>query len=82
MSDPGIRDGWFKCPAYGTGFAEVYTNGTQIVVLGEPPEPPDGEDLLHNCDQMGCGWDHVLIRINAPEELLDQERRAEGAEDG
>ena len=31
-----------------------------LIVLGDPPEAP--EDMGHNCDAMGCGWCHVLLR--------------------
>lgn len=47
------------------GFREVgtaFTNGTELVILGEPPED-DPECLLHNCDEMGCGRNHVIYRF-------------------
>ena len=44
---------------------------TQILVVGEPPEYEDGdENTWHNCDTMGCGWEHVLMRINV-EKVVD-----------
>ena len=35
-----------------------------IIITGDPPEEKEGvEDDLHNCDYMGCGWEHVLYRL-------------------
>jgi hypothetical protein len=43
--------------------SEVWTNGSDLVVLGSPPVAEDDvDDLNHNCDLMGCGACHVLIR--------------------
>ena len=49
---------------------EVFTNGCQLVILGEPP---DGDDeCQHNCDEMGCGtFDHVLFRINLNDRQME-----------
>ena len=32
----------------------VYTNGSDIVLTGDPP-PEDAPENAHNCDEMGCG---------------------------
>lgn len=49
----------------------VVTTKDEVLILGYPPDEPDGlsEDqyadwyeTAHNCDSMGCGWDHVLWR--------------------
>jgi hypothetical protein len=44
---------------------EVVFDGNQLVFLGNPPEEyeDDNEDTHHNCDEMGCGWHHVLMRV-------------------
>jgi hypothetical protein len=38
----------------------------QIIVIGQPPSEyiDEDESTHHNCDAMGCGWEHVLMRIN------------------
>ena len=42
----------------------AYTNGYQIVILGDPPEYDESDPNSHNCDEMGCGsLEHVLDRI-------------------
>jgi hypothetical protein len=52
-----------------TGFwkLDAYTNGCQIVVLGEIPYKDDYDENdpnEHNCDEQGCGsFEHVLCRI-------------------
>jgi len=43
---------------------EAYTNGNQIVVLGDPPILEEDDPLSHNCDEMGCSSvEHVVARI-------------------
>lgn len=42
--------------------AYVYRTATQIVITGHPDE----EDEQHNCDAMGCGYEHVLYRFPLP----------------
>lgn len=48
---------------------EVWLNEAgQLIVLGTPPddqESSDGLELGHNCDAMGCGQCHVLVRAKA-----------------
>ena len=46
-----------KLPAY-----EVWTNGSDFIVLGDPPMQDDDSEEGHNCDQMGCGACHVIAR--------------------
>jgi hypothetical protein len=60
----GIPDGWQKVQGFGGYTSDgnvtaVFTDGRQVVLLGEP-----SEESGHNCDTMGCGWDHVLCRIS------------------
>lgn len=46
---------------------EAYTNGKEIVVLGEPDDGDDLTESSHNCDAMGCSSvDHVILRIPHP----------------
>jgi hypothetical protein len=65
---------WFaskKDPSMPDGFrvlrATVYTDGERLVVTANPDdlwpgyEDHDGEHP-HNCDQMGCNWEHVVAR--------------------
>ncbi len=41
----------------------AYTNGAEVIVTGSPPDEDDDPKYeLHNCDAMGCGWEHVLLR--------------------
>jgi hypothetical protein len=43
---------------------EAYTNGFEIVILGEPNELPAEHPLAHDCDSMGCSSvNHVILRI-------------------
>lgn len=37
--------------------SEVWRHGARVIVLGSPDEDSD-----HNCDCMGCGQAHVLMR--------------------
>lgn len=44
----------------------AFSNGQQIVVIGQPICTDDDEADFerHNCDDMGCGWDHVMARFD------------------
>jgi hypothetical protein len=57
MNDDRMPKGFWKLET-------VYTNGYQIVVFGQPPQdlPEDGP-LYHNCDEMGCGFDHAIAIV-------------------
>jgi hypothetical protein len=49
-------------------YLSIVFDGNSIIVLGQPPDAPDDADddwyeTAHNCDAMGCGWSHVLMRI-------------------
>jgi len=45
----------------------IHTNGKEIVILGDPGDGEDSEDEnAHNCDAMGCCWEHVLFRFDVP----------------
>jgi len=48
---------------------EAYSDGTRVVIPGVPATPEDGipDDLRHNCDALGCGLDHVILRTRLPE---------------
>jgi hypothetical protein len=55
-------EGYFKIP-----INEVWTNGTNLILLGDPPKEieDDENEIVHNCDYMGCGsCEHVIFRIN------------------
>jgi hypothetical protein len=45
-----------------------YTDGQHVTICGSPadPESEDDEGHGHNCDRMGCGWEHVLARFVLP----------------
>ena len=62
-----VLDGYKRLDVY-----EVFSDGARIVVLGRPDEASD-----HNCDRMGCGWDHVIVRAKI--ERADAPRDREGA---
>jgi hypothetical protein len=51
-------------PGAPVGAREAYCNGATLVITGEPAngdvDAPEYEQ--HNCDVMGCRWDHVLER--------------------
>jgi hypothetical protein len=38
----------------------VYTNGKNVVLTGDPTSEDDPEAEIHDCDFMGCRWEHVL----------------------
>ena len=56
MTYPSVPDGYRQLNAQ-----EVWTDGTDVIVLGIPPHEDD-EENGHNCDDMGCGQCHVLLR--------------------
>ena len=39
---------------------KIYSDGKKVVICGQPPDN-DNEAEAHNCDDMGCGWEHVLL---------------------
>lgn len=51
---------------YARQMVQVWKGPKDIVIIGTPDESED-EETGHNCDAMGCGWDHVLWRIPIPE---------------
>lgn len=65
--DDGTPKGWVKVTAY--------TNGERIVVEGSPMDDDGDEENGHNCDQMGCGFAHVLAIADIPEWQRRQLRR-------
>jgi hypothetical protein len=63
---------WFRArertgipPGFRVVPATVYTDGKRLVVTAHPDHVRDGEDW-HNCDAMGCGWEHVIGRVQLP----------------
>lgn len=62
-------NGWTPCPIphidpIAGKPHEAFTNGKHTVVLGTPlDESEDPKCELHDCDLMGCGWNHVLARV-------------------
>ena len=44
------------------GEVQVWVSDSAVVVIGWPLPDPD-----HNCDQMGCGFSHVLLRARLEE---------------
>ena len=56
MNDKRVPDSFYEIKAY--------TNGYVIIVEGEIPDnAPETGPLVHNCDEMGCGIAHVVVRI-------------------
>lgn len=56
----GLRNpaGWYTLPV------EVVTNGTFLMIVGDPPSEEDDPDCeAHHCDSAGCGLSHVLLSI-------------------
>lgn len=64
------------CIPEGCKLVEAYETETQIIVLGEPEDEPEGlsndemdrwYETAHNCDAMGCGTlSHVMYRLSKP----------------
>ena len=60
MTDEGIPRGFTKLAGQPT---TIYFSDDWIIVEGHPlSEEDDPEGELHNCDDMGCGFAHVLFR--------------------
>ena len=70
---PYTPDGFVKVAK-----AEVFVNRKtgSLIILGEPPgeDRVEDEETGHNCDAMGCGWDHVVIRgqVVVPHSLTEE----------
>jgi hypothetical protein len=47
--------------------ASVYLNAEtgEVVITGYPVDGDDAEDSAHNCDVMGCWWEHIIVRARA-----------------
>jgi hypothetical protein len=43
----------------GQVYTEVWTSENAIIICGDP----ESDDERHDCDQMGCGWSHVIAII-------------------
>lgn len=54
----GIPAGFTQMDKY----TRVYVSDKWLLVTGTPDESED-EETGHNCDAMGCGWEHVLYRF-------------------
>ncbi len=49
-------EGWWTLPV------EVVTNGSFVMLIGDPPDEEDDPDCVaHHCDTNGCRWSHVLL---------------------
>lgn len=69
-----------RLPQWATVIASLETDGQDVVALGDPPdEEADPESRLHNCDQMGCGQQHVLARFGIAALLPDFTAEADQA---
>lgn len=64
MTDDRVPTGWKRLDHV----SEVWVspNGT-VAVLGSPPRDDEErpEEERHNCDAMGCGQSHVILRGKA-----------------
>jgi hypothetical protein len=50
--------GWHTLPV------EVVTNGTFLMIVGDPPDEAEDPDCeAHHCDSMGCRQSHVLLSV-------------------
>lgn len=54
----GIPAGYTQLDKY----TRVYVSDRWLLITGTPEESED-EETGHNCDAMGCGWEHVLYRF-------------------
>lgn len=54
----GIPAGYTQLDKY----TRVYVSDKWLLVTGTPAEDED-EETGHNCDAMGCGWEHVPYRL-------------------
>ena len=54
---------------------QCYLRGNEIIISGQPPSNAYPE-TTHNCDAMGCGQAHILVRatITASELLSEKDR--------
>jgi hypothetical protein len=60
-----------QCMPEGWVPVAAFTDGQEIVVIGYPlDEEADPTGELHDCDVMGCGVDHVLVRVAHPFALV------------
>jgi hypothetical protein len=67
--DASIPKGFVELPGE---YARVYTNGKEIVYVGTPPEEEEDPNCeIHDCDAMGCNWEHVIFRAK-PKFKLDR----------
>ena len=44
---------------------EAYTDGHEIVILGNVPPQRTGQEI-HNCKEMGCDLAHVIVVVPHP----------------
>ena len=43
------------------GRYDIVVKDAELVILGDPMDAED-EEISHNCDAMGCGQEHVIVR--------------------
>lgn len=53
-----VPKGWIHLKEVDCAF--ISEDGTKILLTGYPSE--DENDHGHDCDYMGCGWSHVIVR--------------------
>lgn len=69
MSEEGIPDGYRLDQITADG-RRWYRGRDKIVVTGTPPDDEHlPEEERHNCDAMGCNWEHVIQIIPIAEEF-------------
>lgn len=63
-------------PALPQGFApvavSVYRRGRTLIITGNVDANKDPESQIHNCDALGCGWEHVLAMVQLTPEQEKQ----------
>lgn len=62
------------------GYIEIkaYTNGVFVVVPEQKGMELSGDDDRHNCDALGCGWEHVVLILQIPAAKQEREADATG----
>lgn len=41
----------------------AYVSATDLVIIGDPAYDESEDEAAHNCDESGCGQEHVLLRV-------------------
>jgi hypothetical protein len=66
----GLPPGWTAVTLH------AYTDGKQVVVTDHGSITWEGRGEVeddHDCDAMGCGWEHVLARFQLPQPVPARE---------